>query len=91
MHDRRYRTQLCNDGMRCRRRVCFFAHTLEELRVPSTKPFVAPEALAAIDQAAGGHTSPVRGCCFRSCSFLITHLPLAGSVSRYTISCLIVL
>jgi hypothetical protein len=46
--------------MRCRRRVCFFAHTLEELRVPSTKPFVAPEALAAIDQAAGANASPVR-------------------------------
>ena len=28
--------------------------------MPSTKPFVAPEALAAIDQAAGGNTSPVR-------------------------------
>ena len=36
----RYRTQLCNDGMGCRRRVCFFAHSLAQLRVPATKPFV---------------------------------------------------
>ena len=45
----RYRTQLCNDGMECRRRVCFFAHSLVELRVPATKPFVPPEMLAALE------------------------------------------
>ena len=38
---RRYRTQLCNDGQRCTRNVCFFAHNLEELRMPSAKPFVS--------------------------------------------------
>lgn len=47
LHPTRYRTQLCNDDNRCKRRICFFAHTLEELRVPSCKPFVPPEALAA--------------------------------------------
>ena len=31
----RYRTQLCNEPASCRRKVCFFAHTLEELREPS--------------------------------------------------------
>lgn len=49
----RYRTQLCNDGTNCKRRVCFFAHTLSELRVPSSKPFVNPQALAAAAAAAG--------------------------------------
>lgn len=34
----RYRTQPCNDGATCARKVCFFAHTLEELRVPSSSP-----------------------------------------------------
>jgi len=34
LHPSRYRTQLCNDGANCKRKVCFFAHTLEELRVP---------------------------------------------------------
>ena len=41
----RYRSQLCNDGPKCRRKVCFFAHTIDELRVPPSKPFVAPDML----------------------------------------------
>lgn len=40
----RYRSQLCNDGPKCRRRVCFFAHTIDQLRVPSSKPLGAAEA-----------------------------------------------
>lgn len=32
----RYRTQLCNEPASCRRKVCFFAHTVEELREPTT-------------------------------------------------------
>ena len=48
----RYRTQLCNDGIKCRRHICFFAHSLEELRVPTCKPFVPPDALAAATTAA---------------------------------------
>lgn len=35
LHPTRYRTQLCNEPASCRRKVCFFAHTLEELREPS--------------------------------------------------------
>jgi hypothetical protein len=46
LHPTRYRTQLCNDGPMCRRGICFFAHSLEELRVPACKPYVSPEALA---------------------------------------------
>ncbi|KAF7143294.1 hypothetical protein RHSIM_Rhsim05G0029500 [Rhododendron simsii] len=33
LHPARYRTQPCKDGIRCRRRVCFFAHTPDQLRV----------------------------------------------------------
>ncbi|KAJ4767943.1 Zinc finger CCCH domain-containing protein 2 [Rhynchospora pubera] len=33
LHPARYRTQPCKDGTACRRRVCFFAHTPEQLRV----------------------------------------------------------
>ncbi|MQL80449.1 hypothetical protein Taro_012902 [Colocasia esculenta] len=33
LHPARYRTQPCKDGVNCRRRVCFFAHTPEQLRV----------------------------------------------------------
>lgn len=52
LHPTRYRTQLCNDGTKCRRHICFFAHSLEELRVPTCKPFVPPDALAAATTAA---------------------------------------
>ncbi|GAB4837154.1 hypothetical protein Ancab_002065 [Ancistrocladus abbreviatus] len=38
LHPARYRTQPCKDGPHCKRRVCFFAHSAEELRVlPSTE------------------------------------------------------
>ncbi|RZS13136.1 hypothetical protein BHM03_00044677 [Ensete ventricosum] len=33
LHPARYRTQPCKDGAACRRRVCFFAHSPEQLRV----------------------------------------------------------
>ncbi|XP_050377908.1 zinc finger CCCH domain-containing protein 20-like [Argentina anserina] len=33
LHPARYRTQPCKDGTSCKRRVCFFAHTPEQLRV----------------------------------------------------------
>ncbi|XP_066361823.1 zinc finger CCCH domain-containing protein 35-like [Miscanthus floridulus] len=33
LHPSRYRTQPCKDGTGCRRRVCFFAHTPDQLRV----------------------------------------------------------
>ncbi|KAE8098812.1 hypothetical protein FH972_016848 [Carpinus fangiana] len=32
LHPAQYRTRLCKDGTNCARRVCFFAHTTEELR-----------------------------------------------------------
>lgn len=32
LHPAQYRTRLCKDGTSCNRRVCFFAHTNEELR-----------------------------------------------------------
>ncbi|XP_010526073.1 PREDICTED: zinc finger CCCH domain-containing protein 23 [Tarenaya hassleriana] len=35
LHPARYRTQPCKDGTSCQRRVCFFAHTPEQLRVLS--------------------------------------------------------
>ncbi|CDP08206.1 unnamed protein product [Coffea canephora] len=38
LHPARYRTQPCKDGTQCRRRVCFFAHTPDQLRVlPQTE------------------------------------------------------
>ncbi|KAI3967671.1 hypothetical protein MKX01_039581 [Papaver californicum] len=37
LHPDRYRTQACKDGVDCRRKICFFAHTVEQLRVVSTQ------------------------------------------------------
>ncbi|XP_073287664.1 zinc finger CCCH domain-containing protein 20-like [Primulina huaijiensis] len=48
LHPARYRTQPCKDGTRCRRRVCFFAHTSEQLRIfphATTSPDASPSVL----------------------------------------------
>ncbi|KAH7372403.1 hypothetical protein KP509_17G002100 [Ceratopteris richardii] len=48
LHPARYRTQVCKDGKNCKRRVCFFAHSPEQLRIlpvsmaPTTMPDVSP-------------------------------------------------
>ncbi|KAL0407733.1 UNVERIFIED_CONTAM: Zinc finger CCCH domain-containing protein 20 [Sesamum radiatum] len=44
LHPARYRTQPCKDGVHCRRRICFFAHTPEQLRVLpyTTSPDASP-------------------------------------------------
>lgn len=47
LHPARYRTQPCKDGTHCRRRVCFFAHTPEQLRVLpyATSPESSPSRI----------------------------------------------
>ncbi|OIT22277.1 PREDICTED: zinc finger CCCH domain-containing protein 20-like [Nicotiana attenuata] len=37
LHPARYRTQPCKDGLNCKRRVCFFAHSPEQIRVLSPR------------------------------------------------------
>ncbi|XP_010244375.1 PREDICTED: zinc finger CCCH domain-containing protein 20 [Nelumbo nucifera] len=54
LHPARYRTQPCKDGTSCRRRVCFFAHTPEQLRV---LPQQSPRAPVSPDSYDG---SPLR-------------------------------
>ncbi|OVA19406.1 zinc finger protein [Macleaya cordata] len=65
LHPAQYRTRLCKDGTSCMRRVCFFAHTSEELRplymstgsaVPS--PRSSASAAAAMDMAAAMNLFP---------------------------------
>lgn len=43
LHPSRYRTQLCKDHGKCDRPVCFFAHSLEELRSPANNFVPGPE------------------------------------------------
>ncbi|CAD7700682.1 unnamed protein product [Ostreobium quekettii] len=73
LHPSRYRSQLCKDGNKCRRPVCFFAHSLPELRTPShTWVPTAEDAVSRPDrggapsnsipqgsQASGMHSAPV--------------------------------
>lgn len=40
LHPSRYRTQLCSYGQNCKRTVCFFAHSINELRIPTATPAV---------------------------------------------------
>ena len=35
LHPAKYRTQLCKEGPHCRRPVCFFAHSVLDLRQPT--------------------------------------------------------
>ena len=51
LHPSKYRTQLCMEGERCARRVCFFAHSHAQLRMPvgawSLEEAVRPHAYCA--------------------------------------------
>lgn len=47
----RFRTQLCKDGNKCRRPVCFFSHSLTELRSPTHTWTPTPEDLKNIPPA----------------------------------------
>jgi hypothetical protein len=49
LHPAKYRTQLCKEGPNCRRPVCFFAHTVKDLRQPSHTFDAAAAAVAAAD------------------------------------------
>ncbi|CAN8271074.1 unnamed protein product [Cochlearia groenlandica] len=53
LHPARYRTQPCKDGGNCRRRVCFFAHSPDQLRV---LPIQSPDR----DDSFDGVVSPIR-------------------------------
>ncbi|KAH7665554.1 CCCH-type Zn-finger protein [Dioscorea alata] len=59
LHPAQYRTRLCKDGTGCTRRVCFFAHTNEELRplFMSTGSAV-PSPRSSMDMAAAMNLLP---------------------------------
>lgn len=55
LHPAQYRTRLCKDGTSCMRRVCFFAHTPEELRplyVSTGSAVPSPRSSSSMDMAA---------------------------------------
>lgn len=75
LHPARYRTQPCKDGPNCRRRVCFFAHTAEQLRV---LPQQSPRSVNSFDSYDG---SPLRQAIEASCARSLPFLASPGSVS----------
>ncbi|KAJ9183866.1 hypothetical protein P3X46_007668 [Hevea brasiliensis] len=75
LHPARYRTQPCKDGPNCRRRVCFFAHTAEQLRV---LPQQSPRSVNSIDSYDG---SPLRQAIEASCGKSLPFLASPGSIS----------
>ncbi|KAF8403819.1 hypothetical protein HHK36_011925 [Tetracentron sinense] len=68
LHPAQYRTRLCKDGTSCMRRVCFFAHTSDELRplyvstgsaVPSPRSTASAMEMAAAMSLLPGSPSSV--------------------------------
>ncbi|PAN32707.1 hypothetical protein PAHAL_5G506000 [Panicum hallii] len=67
LHPARYRTQPCKDGTACRRRVCFFAHTPDQLRVlPAQQSSPRGAGAAASPLAESYDGSPLRRQAFES-------------------------
>ncbi|KAJ1256171.1 hypothetical protein BS78_K075500 [Paspalum vaginatum] len=61
LHPARYRTQPCKDGTSCRRRVCFFAHTPDQLRVLPPQQQSSPRGAASSSPLAESYDgSPLR-------------------------------
>ncbi|KAF8393734.1 hypothetical protein HHK36_019932 [Tetracentron sinense] len=83
LHPARYRTQPCKDGTSCRRRVCFFAHTPEQLRV---RPQQSPRTPVSDESYDGSPLRHALDSCFSkgSNSFMemvssLRHLGLSSS------------
>ncbi|OAY68221.1 Zinc finger CCCH domain-containing protein 24 [Ananas comosus] len=81
LHPAQYRTRLCKDGTACTRRVCFFAHTSEELRplyvstgsaVPSPR---SANSAAALEMAAAMGMMPGSPSSLSASNAPALHLP----------------
>ncbi|XP_071722380.1 zinc finger CCCH domain-containing protein 20-like [Rutidosis leptorrhynchoides] len=76
LHPARYRTQPCKDGRACKRPVCFFAHTAEQLRV---LPQQSPRSVNSPIESYDG--SPMRQAFEASCTKSLPFLSSPGSIS----------
>lgn len=71
LHPTRYRTNLCNEPATCKRRVCFFAHCLKELREPTLETTANNKGIKTINSVGYEETS----CCNTMDEFgPLTHL-----------------
>ncbi|GAB4816904.1 hypothetical protein N2152v2_003950 [Parachlorella kessleri] len=58
----RYRTSLCRNGPFCQRKICFFAHSASQLRVPTTeRPAIPPLLSPSMGPAASPMLPPTLG------------------------------
>ncbi|GAA0154692.1 hypothetical protein LIER_12602 [Lithospermum erythrorhizon] len=58
LHPARYRTQPCKDGLNCKRRVCFFAHSPDQLRVLSPRSGNFSSGSEVFDSCLGSNSPP---------------------------------
>lgn len=72
LHPIRYRTQLCKDAPTCQRRVCFFAHSLDELRQTTE----APTRVLPLDDAS---VTPAGNAFLSSCPLDLADVTLASA------------
>ncbi|KAL6952569.1 hypothetical protein U1Q18_018080 [Sarracenia purpurea var. burkii] len=65
LHPARYRTQPCKDGPSCRRRVCFFAHSPDQLRI------LSPTTSGSTESYDGSpHRVFIDGSCAKALAFM---------------------
>ncbi|KAM0969729.1 hypothetical protein TB2_017552 [Malus domestica] len=77
LHPSRYRTQPCKDGTSCKRRVCFFAHTPEQLRVlPQQSPRGGGNSLNSAESYDG---SPLRQAMEAAAASCVKTMPFVSS------------
>jgi|UniRef100_A0A2N9IKS7 hypothetical protein len=80
LHPARYRTQPCKDGTSCRRRVCFFAHTPEQLRV--LPPQQSPRSVNSVTNSVESYDgSPFRHAIEASCAKTLPFMSSPSSIS----------
>ncbi|MCO5609799.1 hypothetical protein L7F22_064031 [Adiantum nelumboides] len=84
LHPAQYRTRLCKDGTDCSRRVCFFAHTNDELRplyLSSGSAIPCPRTTSPLDLVA---SSPPLGPVSPSSALMMNAFSSSGAQGTHT-------
>lgn len=69
LHPTRYRTQPCKDGVLCHRKICFFAHTADQLRLLGNGDD-SPSRLSGSPSQLGGDSFMQKSCLYSPTSTL---------------------
>ncbi|KAJ6734132.1 UNKEMPT FAMILY MEMBER [Salix purpurea] len=76
LHPSRYRTEACKDGMNCKRKICFFAHSPRQLRI---LPEVSSHNKSLASPCSSLNHSP---CCVSCHSMISTSSPTSTLLGR---------